>query len=190
MLLIPGIDQPRELPGFEIHYDGDVVDGLAFGTLHTHLHLLVDRVATRMLVQQRLVPARSRKKSANAFAYPTPRVRTRIRQVKIGSLLETVTLVVSPLLMSLPVADVLQNLASNVLWEFGRCGLKQIRSRGAPDHPEPPDNTSRRNPSAAIVREIIESFEGVKGPRPSRLTIRSQADASCEIDIFFGSEQS
>lgn len=176
----------RTVPGFTIHYDGETLDAMAVGILHTHLQLIVEGVAHEMLVREGFLASSSRQPWARSRARKSPPVRVVVNQIGTGSLIETVSFVVSPLLGDANVLAVLQGLATNVVWELLRCGVPGVRALKSIDPPPARDNKRSPKHTATLLREVIEVFGEVGDCKPTRISIRTHEGDECVID--FGPE--
>lgn len=173
----------RTVSGFDIHYDGPILDAMAVGILHTHLQLIVEGVAHDMLVEEGILPRSAAQARKRLRTRSGPVVRVVVDDVEVGSLIEQVSVMVSPLLGDPMVVAVLQGLATNVVWELARCGVPRVRALGSTQPSSRRETKKALSRTASLLRDIIEAFNETGDCQPRKITIRTRGGDEITVDL-------
>jgi len=116
----------------EIEYQGKPLDLYTLGILHLDLQEVIDKVALGLLSQAGLIEPTWKR-----AGYIPPRhfylleriLKAEVKQIKPGSLFETIEFAISVVMADPNVIAVLQNLGANIIWAIGESGIRGISEK-------------------------------------------------------------
>jgi hypothetical protein len=125
--------EPIEGGQLQIEVRGTVLDLYALGVLQINLQDIIDKVAFWALAEQGLLdPTWRRAKYLPQRVYPSRMrfIRAEVRDIREGSLFETVSFALAVAIAEPDIRAVLQNLAAQVVWAIAASGVSSVSVSG------------------------------------------------------------